>query len=214
MRGLTSSDNNEASIGIGALIIFIAMVLVAGVTASVMLQVMNSMQQQALSTGQDTIREVSSGLKVTHISGYSDGSSITQLAIFLSTSAGSNDIDLTYTKISLSESTEQVILDYSSNLFSGSVSGGIFSTLNAGNMSSTTFGVIVIRDIDSSCISSSPVINRDDLVVLIVNATDCFLGIGARTDIEGTIVPEYGINGLIRFTTPSVYIDDIIELQP
>jgi len=51
MRGSLSVDTN-ASIGIGALIIFIAMILVAGVTASVMLQVMNSMQQQALNTGQ------------------------------------------------------------------------------------------------------------------------------------------------------------------
>jgi len=209
---LLSTDTN-ASIGIGALIIFIAMILVAGVTASVMLQVMNSMQQQALSTGQDTIREVSSGLKVTHVSGYSDGSTITQLGIFVSTIAGSSDIDLDHTQISISETTKQVILDYSDSLFSGSVSPSLFSTLNSSNMSSSTFGVVVIRDIDSSCTLSSPIINSDDLVVLIVNTTQCFSGIGTRTDVLGGVIPEFGMRGIISFTTPSAYIDTIIELQ-
>jgi archaellin len=39
--------NKKASMGIGSMIIFIAMILVAGVTASVMIQTMNSLQQQA-----------------------------------------------------------------------------------------------------------------------------------------------------------------------
>jgi len=212
MRGLLSTDTN-ASIGIGSLIIFIAMILVAGVTASVMLQVMNSMQQQALSTGQDTIREVSSGLKVTHVSGYSDGSTITQLAIFISTIAGSSDIDLAHTQISISETTKQVILDYSDSLFSSGVSPSLFSTLNSSNMSSSTFGVVVIRDIDSSCTLSSPIINSDDLVVLIVNTTQCFSGIGTIKDVLGGVIPEFGMRGVISFTTPSAYIDTIIELQ-
>jgi len=212
LRGLFSVDT-EASIGIGALIVFIAMILVAGVTASVMIQVMGGLQQQALKTGEETIRDVSSGLRVTHVSGHQAGSQITQLAFFVSTIAGSSDIDLAEAYISLSETTEQVILVYTSTCFAGSVSSGLFQTVNSSNLSATTFGVVVIRDIDSSCQSTTPTINSDDLVVLIVNTTKCFSGISTRTDVSGAVIPEWGMTGVISFTTPSAFTKTIIDLQ-
>lgn len=212
MRGLFSVDT-EASIGIGALIIFIAMILVAGVTASVMIQVMGGLQQQALKTGQETIRDVSSGLRVTHVSGHQAGSQITQLAIFVSATAGSSDIDLSEAYISLSETTEQVVLVYTSTCFASSVSSGLFQTINSSNLSATTFGIVVVRDIDNSCQSATPTINSDDLVVLIVNTTKCFLGIATRTDVSGSVIPESGMNGVISFNTPSAFTKTIIDLQ-
>ena len=209
----TNLSNDNAAIGIGSLIIFIAMILVAGIAASVIIQTMNSLQQQALLTGQQTMRDISSGIKVTHVSGYNNGSKITQLAVFVRTTAGSNDINLTNTYISLSNSAKQVILNYTTKCFSNTVSNGLFNTLNSSNLTSTTYGIMVVRDFDSSCTMSSPTINDDDLVVLLINATKCFSGISTRTDVSGSIVPEYGINGVISFTTPSVYVDPIVELQ-
>jgi len=206
------SDEN-AAIGIGTLIIFIAMILVAGMAASVIIQTMNTLQQQAMETGEQTTRDVSTGLRVTQVSGYNNGSSITQLAIFIKTTAGSSDIDLTYAYISLSDTSKQVILNYTSKCFSSSVSNGLFGTLNSSNLSATTFGIMVIRDVDGSCTSSNPSINSDDLVVLLVNTTKCFSGIGTRTEVSGNVIPEHGIPGVIRFTTPSAYVDPIVELQ-
>ncbi len=206
------SDKN-ASIGIGSLIMFIAMIIVAGIAASVMIQTMNSLEEQAMSTGRETIRDVSSGVRVGQITGYSAGSSITQLAVFVRTTAGSESIDLSQAYVSLSDSSKKVVLNYTSNVFSSSVSNGLFGTINSSNLSATTFGVMVVRDIDSSCNSGTPSINEDDLVVLMVNSTDCFSGIGTRTDISGNIIPEYGMSGVISFTTPSVFVDTIVELQ-
>ena len=74
-------------------------------------------------------------------------------------------------------------------------------------------GIIVIRDVDTSCQSTTPSINSDDLVVLMVNTTMCFSGIPVRTEVYGGIIPESGMNGVISFTTPSAYIDTIIDLQ-
>lgn len=110
-------DENGA-IGVGALIIFIAMILVAGITASVLMQTMNSLQEQALQTGLETIRDVSAGLKVTHVSGYTDSSQITQLAIFVEPIAASADLDLNQGYISLSDSTKRVVLSYNSSVYS------------------------------------------------------------------------------------------------
>ena len=206
--------DNSASMGIGALIIFIAMLLVAGITASVLIQTMNSLQEQALKTGEETIRNVASGLEVTHISGYNNGTKITQLAIFITPSIASEDIDLTYAYISLSDSSTKAVLTYSSNCSSTSVSNGLFGTINSSNLTSTTYGLIVIRDVDGSCSASLPIINSRDLVVLLVNTSKCFSGIDKRDEVFGNVYPEYGMSGVIGFTAPSAFVDTIIDLQP
>lgn len=207
-------SNLDADIGIGALIIFIAMIMVAGVTASVMIQTMNNLQQQAVKTSEDTIKDISSGLKVTFVSGYVQNSTITQLAIFVSTTSASDDVDLTYGILSLSDSTQKVILNYSSGCFSDSISNGLFGTVNTSTLTSSQFGILVIRDIDGSCNATTPVIDDEDLIVLLVNTTTCFSGIGPRTDVTGEIYPEHGIHGVIGFTTPSTYDHAIVDLQP
>jgi len=205
--------NNAAAVGIGTLIIFIAMILVAGMAASVLIQTMNQLESQALTTGQETLRDISSGLRVNQVTGYYDGSAISQLAIFLRTTAGSQDVDLTYAYITLSDSSTQAVLNYTNSVYSSTVSGGLFGTLNSSTLAATTYGLMVVRDIDSSCLSTSPTINNDDLVVILVNTSKCFSGIGTRTEVFGTVVPEYGLRGVISFTTPSSYIDTIVELQ-
>jgi flagellin FlaB len=205
--------DDEAAIGIGSLIIFIAMILVAGIAASVIIQTMNSLEEQALTTGRETLRDISSGLKVSHVSGYYNGTTISQIAIYVSTTAGSDDIDMTYAYVSLSDTAEEVVLNYTTSVFSSSVSGGLFGTLDDTVLTASTYGIMVIRDVDSSITSDSPTINNDDLIVLLVNTSQCFSGIGTRTEVFGRVVPEQGINGVISFTTPSAYIKTIIELQ-
>lgn len=206
--------DTKASVGIGALIIFIAMILIAGVTANVLIQTMNSLQEQAMRTGEETLRDISGGLRITHVSGYTNTSHITQLSIFVSPTAASDNIDLTYAYISLSDTSKKVILSYNSNCFNSSVSNGLFGTVNASNLSATTYGLMVVRDTDNSCSASSPTINGNDLVVLLVNTSKCFSGIGTRTEVFGNVYPEYGISGVIGFTTPSAFVDTIVDLQP
>lgn len=204
--------NDKGAIGIGSLIIFIAMIMVAGIAASVMIQTMNSLEQQALQTGQQTMRDVSSGLRVTHVSGFYNGSTLDQIAIFLRTIAGSDGIDLTYAFIQLSDSIKEVILNYTTSVYSSSVSSGIFGTVDPSLLTSKAYGLMVISDADDSCTSTSPTINDDDQVVLLINTTKCFSGISTRTRVFGNVIPEYGISGVISFTTPSVYINTIVEL--
>lgn len=206
--------HSHASIGIGSLIIFIAMILVAGATASVLIQTMNSLERTTLRTAEETIRDISSGIKVTHVSGYNSNSAIIKMVIFIELAGASDAIDLTYTYIALSDGTTKVILKYNSSHFSSSVSGGLFGTLSTDNMSATEYGVMVIRDIDGSCQSTSPVINNDDLVVILLNTSACFSGgISPRTAVSGSIMPEYGFKGSIAFTTPSTYRFTIVDLQ-
>lgn len=206
------SSDTVGSMGVGALIIFIAMILVAGVTASVIIQTMGSMQEQALKTGQETIRDISSGLRVNHISGYVRNGTIDQLVVFIEVIAGSEAIDLNEATISLSDGQSMVILKYDTTFFNTSLSNGLFSTLNASNLTSEKFGILCIRDSDGSCTASNPVINSNDLVAILINTTNCFSGINKSTTIAGRIMPEQGLSGIITFTTPSTYTTTIIDL--
>lgn len=206
------ADKN-AAVGIGSLIVFIAMLITAGIAASVMMQTMSSLEQQAMKTGQDVMKDISSGITVTNVNGYNGGSSITKLAILITTTAGSDNIDLSQAYVSLSDSSKQVVLNYTNDCFSSNVSNGLFDTLNTSTLTATTYGIMVIRDIDGSCTQTHPTINNEDMVVLLVDTSRCFSGIGTRTEISGRVVPEQGISGMISFTTPSVYITTIVELQ-
>jgi len=206
------SSNEYASIGIGSLIIFIAMIITAGVTASVIFQTMDSMQQQALRTSQETIKDISTGLKISHISGYIQNSSITKLVFFVETIAGSDAVDLAETTVQLSNSETVSILHYDNTTFSASVTNGLFGSVNSSNLSNIDFSVLVIRDIDSSCTSSNPVINKNDLVAILVNTTSCFSGISNSISVSGRIMPEQGISAVIGFTTPSSFTTTIIDL--
>ena len=58
------------SIGIGAMIVFIAMVLVAGIAASVLIQTSTTLETQALATGSETTDEVSGGIAVFDVEGH------------------------------------------------------------------------------------------------------------------------------------------------
>lgn len=190
------------------------MILVAGIAASVLIQTMNSLEEQAMTTGMETIRDVSSGISVSHVSGWNDGSTINQIGIFIETIAASEDLDLTYTYISLSDSTTTSILNYSTSHFSSTVSSGLFETLDDTTLTASTYGIMVIRDVDESCTETSPVINTGDLVVLLVNTSQCFSGIDPRDDVMGTIEPEVGISGVIAFSAPSAFTHAILDLQP
>jgi len=206
-------NDNHASIGIGSLIIFIAMIISAGVAASVVFQTMDSMQQQALETSQETIKDISSGVRLTYISGYVSNNTISQICFFLKTTAGSEAVDLSTVRLQLSDTEKIPILQYDNQSFSSTVPNGLFQTLNISNLSNTEFGVIVIRDLDSSCTSNSPVINDNDLIGVLINTSSCFDGINTRTTVTGKIVPERGISAIISFTTPPAFTDTIIDLN-
>jgi len=207
-------EKEIGSIGIGAMIVFIAMVLVAGIAASVLIQTSTRLESQAMRSGQETIAEVSTGIAVENIEGHKSGTTLDYLVISVRPRAGSSDVDLSETVLEISDSSSKNILIYNSSTFTdtGSINGDIFA---AGNFiaSAVQFGLIILEDADGSATSSNPVINRGDHVLITVNVSSAFGGLSTRTDIFGQVIPEEGSPGVIAFTTPAAYPDTVIELQ-
>lgn len=206
--------NKNASMGIGGMIIFIAMVLVAGIAASVLIQTSTELEMQSLKTGSDTIEEVSSGVRVESIEGYNTSGKISKMAVEISTRAGSPDIDLGQAVVELSDSSAKYIMRYGNSLTDISdVNGDLFGGATWPT-SSTSFNVIVFQDADSSCTQDNPVINFGDHSVIAINTTAVFTtGVNPSTDVFGLVVPEIGAPGIIGFKTPSSFSDTVMELQ-
>ncbi len=220
--------SRKGAIGIETLIVFIALVLVAAVSAAVLIQTVGYLQQKATATGRETTKEVASGLKIDRILGYdpdAPGGNVTRLAIFLETNTGGQAVDLSKTIVTLNVGNKTATLHYNSNAVSDLTEGSsnIFnSTLGAwANLTSSSYGLIVLLDSDGSLIKNkaTPTLNSGDKVVLTIDVSKVFYnstagaGFPTNTVVSGEVRPELGAPGIIQFTTPPAYTVSIMELQ-
>jgi flagellin FlaB len=220
--------NNKAA-GIGALIVFIAMVLVAGIAASVLIQTSNLLESQAYTTGRETTKEVATGLVVYDVIGYtsdSTGGDLEKMIIMVKPRAGSSGIDLQQTYVELSNKTRKVVLNYTTSKYSNPTGqddifqANVFPDDNYGfgsslNTDGSQFGVLVVEDADNSFASATDIImNGADKAYLCINLTGCFNNLTEREDVRGMVVPEFGAPGVISFTTPkNFYGKNVFDLQ-
>nr|7OFQ_B Chain B, Archaellin [Methanocaldococcus villosus]7OFQ_D Chain D, Archaellin [Methanocaldococcus villosus]7OFQ_F Chain F, Archaellin [Methanocaldococcus villosus]7OFQ_H Chain H, Archaellin [Methanocaldococcus villosus]7OFQ_J Chain J, Archaellin [Methanocaldococcus villosus]7OFQ_L Chain L, Archaellin [Methanocaldococcus villosus]7OFQ_N Chain N, Archaellin [Methanocaldococcus villosus]7OFQ_P Chain P, Archaellin [Methanocaldococcus villosus]7OFQ_R Chain R, Archaellin [Methanocaldococcus vill len=213
------------AIGIGTLIIFIAMVLVAAVAAAVLINTSGFLQQKAMATGKESTEQVASGLQVIRVLGNHSGGKINWLAVLISPNAGSAPIDLSQATVMITDGTHKVIAKYNSTFFNGTLkNGGSIFEAKYNNttalkplfddLPATAFGIVVLQDADTSCSKDTPVINKGDIVAICLNVSNT-LNLKPRTKVTGAVIPEFGAPAVISFTTPATYLDTqhIIELQ-
>ncbi|HIP15627.1 MAG TPA: flagellin [Methanothermococcus okinawensis] len=209
--------SKRGAIGIGTLIIFIALVLVAAVAAAVIINTAGHLQQKASAVGRESVKQVASGIQVIKVVGYANNTSdIDKLAIIISPNIG-DSIDLNSTIVVLSDGDIKMSLVYSGDISHAEKNGtyDIFDDGNAWiNDNESKFGVIVLQDDDGSTNNTQhPTINYGDKVVLTVNVGELLGGIPPKKHVFGEVIPEYGASGIIDFITPSTYTTHVIDLQ-
>jgi len=208
-------ENDVGDMGIGAMIVFIAMVLVAGIAATVLIQTSTSLQMQTLRTGSQTTESVASGILMNSIEGYYDSTagSITLMALEIRPRAGSPDVDLQTTVVEISDSNTKYVLRYGDTVtLLNETDGDVFdSTYYPSGTATTEFFVVVLQDADGSCSMDNPVINLGDHVIIAIG--DVFSGLQPRHIVFGQVIPEEGSPAVIDFRTPESFTDAIMELQ-
>ena len=110
--------NNEerGQVGIGTLIVFIAMVLVAAIAAGVLINTAGFLQTQAEATGEESTSQVSDRLQVVSQSGnVTNSQTVDNLTFVVAQAPGADDIDLDEVTIELVGTNGQQVVDVGSS---------------------------------------------------------------------------------------------------
>ena len=160
----TNDDRSRGQVGIGTLIIFIAMVLVAAVAAGVLVNTSGLLQSKAEDTGADAQAQVSNQIEVVSATGVVDttNDNVEAVELVVKKSAGSDPIDLSRASIQYTGDSASETLTH------------------ATDFSATEFNTTELKDIDGSA---------DGETVLDANGDRMRINISA-TDIEGSDISE------------------------
>ena len=144
----TDRDVEAGSIGIGAMIVFIALILVAAVASTIIIKTAEELQQNAESTSDDTRKEISGKINVLQVMvNGSDGTDIDSLIITAKVASGSMDVQV--------QDIEWVITCGGSTY--GLITGNLGSTDNAGG------DIVAPEDINADYLNGDDYAATDEL---------------------------------------------------
>ena len=156
-----TNDDERGQVGIGTLIIFIAMILVAAVAAGVLINTAGLLQTQASDTASDTQEAVANQVEVVHAVGHVDENSsyVDTLNLTVKKSAGSNEIDLTSMTAQYTSGDQDVALEFGGTNTSDADSSNFSVTQVAGQNADDETSLIytderVVLTIDAESIES------------------------------------------------------------
>ena len=205
-------NDDSAVVGIETLIVFIAMILVAAVTATVLIQTMDTLQQRAKYISSQTIKETSSGLAISDVIGYtnSDQTHIEYLALQVRTTAGSKDMDLSlctltmlYDKMYVLTFNDSAAIDVDDKPEGLGVFEYVASNLS---LNASDFGIFALHDEDNSLTNTNG-INSGDIAFIVINVSSVFnsSGLPPRDTLSGVFQPESGMSASFDIVAPAVF---------
>ena len=167
------NDNDRGQVGIGTLIVFIAMVLVAAIAAGVLINTAGLLQSQAEATGEESSAQVVDRVQVSTVTGSTfnqtgdtigsdiveaENVSLVELTVFRS--PGADDIDLTNSIIEVFANGESDTLTFAGDDGSDVIDQGTDITEDDGNgeytvQGGSTFGIVDIQDAEDGALSDT-----------------------------------------------------------
>jgi flagellin-like protein len=184
----TNDDRSRGQVGIGTLIIFIAMVLVAAVAAGVLVNTSGLLQSKAEDTGADAQAQVSNQIEVVSATGVATDatSGVEEIELVVKKSAGSDPIDLSRASIQYTGDSASATLTHA-----GATSATEFSTTELKDIGGSVDGDTVLDangdrmkiTIDANAVQSGDIAEGKEVTLEIVDQS------GATT-VYGVNVPD------------------------
>lgn len=221
-RKIRLKDNEEGAIGIGTLIVFIALVLVAAIASAVLINTAGDLQSRARRTGEDAVDDVSGGINVLQVDGQYDATSgqIDNLKVYICLYSGTDAINI-------GDSTEpspagdgslvihQAVVDFN-DAESGTADYGAQAV---GTTIQWTSNDIVVDP--HGAYANSNVLDQDSIIAITIPITDggtppSAVPLSPRSEVTlSFMVGAGGSPTLVTFMTPGTYNaqdDDWINL--
>ena len=195
-----NNNDDRGQVGIGTLIVFIAMVLVAAIAAGVLINTAGFLQSQAEATGQESTDLVSERIEVTTkvgIVGSTSDGALNETRIGVAGAPGADQIDLSETTIQAVGPNGQESLVFVDN------SGNATSDLAAGEFA--------VKDASGSFVSN-PILNEDNQYTIVLNPVVSPFGDGTTAGAFGEsdtssleIVSPASATTSVELVSPDLY---------
>jgi flagellin FlaB len=225
---IPESDTGRGQVGIGTLIVFIALVLVAAIAAGVLINTAGFLQSQAEATGEESTSQVSDGLQATSTFGdvvsSTDGSSnpvdtVGDITVRVTISPGSDNVDLQQASVQVVSSSGTTILESGTSTTSTIDSA---TSRTDGSLDSAEFGVVPKREGDSDAANDEYVVtdssdrydiiipfeSYDDSVATDVSSSNKLSALDEGASATITITTEEGSQQVVEINIPETLADN------
>ena len=189
--------SKKAEMGMGTLIIFIAMILVAAIAAAVLISTTSSLQSKALETGSATRQEVGTSLNVIEITA-EDGTTnnaVESFTALVRLSAGSDPIRFTDTLLSFNLNNDSADLRYNTSYDCDNITGNFFAVEYAITGTDHRNGYLVPGDVSQVCFVSPRAVSEGEKFRL-------------------TLTPRVGAPANVETSLPGLLITQRVKVFP